>query len=65
MASTPKPMTNADKIRAMTDEELAEVIMCPKAFYERMDCMEGSSRKCEECCLEWLKQPAEENACEE
>lgn len=24
-----KTVTNGDKIRAMTDEELAEVIMCP------------------------------------
>lgn len=43
-------MTNADRIRSMTDEELAKVIMCP---YERdyRDCKEG----CWECCFKWLK----------
>ena len=49
------PMTNADRIRAMTDEELAEFLWgdgCP-----------GSKRECDgdcvKCFLEWLKQPAE------
>lgn len=50
-------MTNADKIRSMTDEELAKVIMC--------DCTMGSAEcnsksDCVECCLEWLQQPAED-----
>lgn len=42
--------TNADRIRSMTDEELAKVIMCP---YERdyRDCKEG----CWECCFKWIK----------
>ena len=50
-----KPKTNADRIRAMTDEELRE-FLC-------------SITKCEVCqfeiwggcgLLEWLQQPAEE-----
>lgn len=52
----PKPMTNADKIRAMTDEELAYWIMCP---YDSPYCT-GTDR-CIECTLEWLKQPAEDD----
>ena len=54
----PKPMTNADKIRAMSDEELAEVIACPKGLFARMDCFDDN-RDCKHCALEWLQQPAE------
>lgn len=45
-----RKMTNADRIRSMTDEELASKIMCP---YEReyRDCKDD----CYECCLKWLK----------
>lgn len=51
--------TNADKIRAMSDEELAETIMCPFDII-------GSSeicfykRNCKECTLEWLQKESEE-----
>ena len=57
----PKPhkaMTNAQKIRAMSDEELAEVIACPKGLLDRMDCFDDN-RDCKHCALEWLKQTAE------
>ena len=42
--------TNADKIRAMSDEELAKLLCCTgwKMFKYKE-------------CLEWLKQPAEED----
>ena len=55
----PKPMTNADRIRSMADEELAELIgrdtdsCAPTGDCERM------SRDCKACWLEWLQQPAE------
>ena len=53
------PMTNADRIRAMSDEELAifvdEPTMCEG--HEIGDCM---SKDCKKCILEWLQQPAEE-----
>lgn len=56
------PMTNADRIRAMTDEELAiemfvgmECGACPCAG----KCGNGSH--CKDTILEWLKQPAEES----
>lgn len=49
------PQTNGDRIRAMSDEKLAEIIMCP------CDNTTGlcSDVGCISCCLGWLKQPAE------
>ena len=57
MASQEKPQTNADCIRAMSDEELADLLtsankgaitdICRKMHYEYN--------------LEWLKQPTKEN----
>jgi hypothetical protein len=64
---TPKPQTNADRIRAMSDEQLAEIV---HAIYLAEDCP-FSSADCETCLFqkicngnyktesEWLKQPAE------
>lgn len=49
--------TNADHIRSMTDEELAHEIMCP---YHIEPDMCNSVKTCNECCLDWLKQPYEE-----
>ena len=55
--------TNADRIRAMSDEELAE---CLFSYVERFVCRakrernEGCSEYgCKDCVLEWLQQPAE------
>ena len=53
-----EPMTNADIIRSMNDEELAEIIACPKGLFDRMDCFDDN-RDCKHCALEWLKQTAE------
>ena len=56
-----EPLTNAQKIRAMSDEELAELIdretdsCAPTGDCEKM------SRDCKACWLEWLQQPAEED----
>ena len=42
--------TNAQKIRAMSDEELAKLLCCTRwRMFEQKE------------CLEWLQQPAEEN----
>ena len=47
-----KPITNADRIRAMTDEELAETMLdCFAAFYD----VEWSKKD----ILDWLKQEAD------
>lgn len=60
-----KRKTNADRIRAMSDEELAKILVdgfcCNSCKYKdtnRWDCPE----ECEKCCAEWLKQPAEDGA---
>lgn len=59
------PMTNADKIRSMTDEELAEWFggtesFCPTGYSESYWC-----DACPEVCtghwLDWLKVEAEED----
>lgn len=53
------PKTNADRIRAMSDEELAEKL----ATYIECDMCPGWPVTCEEKCtkywLDWLKQEAE------
>ena len=45
-----EPLTNAQKIRAMSDEELAKLLCCTGwRMFEYKE------------CLEWLQQPAEED----
>ena len=64
-------MTNAEIIRQMTNEELAEFIQngCEKAKYNYCDKIRHQhyglceKRECVTCWLEWLKQ--EPGACEE
>lgn len=54
-------LTNADRIRAMSDEELAKFLrwdICPRVRGEKRMC----SGWCDECVLEWLKQPVKEDA---
>lgn len=62
-----KPMTNADRIRQMTDEELAENICsrcCPEkdAFYNcvKINKKTFSWEDCKRCWLDWLKQEVDE-----
>lgn len=54
-----KQQTNAQKIRSMTDEELAKILgdkcICPPTG----DCPKMCG-DCDICWLEWLQQPAEE-----
>ena len=47
--------TNADRIRAMTDDELAEFLNCHNFCARNFDCEKGK-RPCKECNLDWLKQ---------
>lgn len=49
------PQTNGDRIRSMTDEELADVIHCP--LVEVDGCHTGKS--CALCILRWLRSPVE------
>ena len=63
-----KPMTNADKIRAMSDEELAEFIsrieigdFGPQVYGKTFCDMCKGQYECDDCRLWWLQQPAEED----
>lgn len=61
----PKVMTNADRIRAMSDEELAKLIVKHKPLYSwckgvREIWMKPNVTKVQ-AWLEWLNQPAEES----
>ena len=62
------PMTNADRIRAMSDEELAEFISrieigdFGQQVYGKTFCdMCKGQYECDDCRLWWLQQPAEED----
>ena len=59
-----KPKTNADRIRAMSDEELADFIdRCEMSDidYSKTFCnLCNGQYECSQCRLEWLKQPAKE-----
>ena len=62
MEQEKKPMTNADRIRTMSDEELATFldnvsIRCPRPSITEDCSMPGG---CKMCALKWLQQPAEE-----
>ena len=55
-----KPQTNADRIRAMSDEELADLLCNGKHTFRCANCSAYQcDDNCEKHCLEWLKQPAE------
>ena len=52
-----EPMTNADLIRSMNDEELADVVANGVGcVLKAPHCMDVD---CTPCILKWLKQPAE------
>ena len=55
----PVPVTNADKIRAMSDEELANhfafyKFICPANIENSEQCI----KECEKCWMNWLQQEA-------
>jgi hypothetical protein len=53
------PITNADRIRAMSDEELATklyLFACVHALDSEVKCKDNG---CKNCWLDWLKSPAE------
>lgn len=71
---TPKVLTNADKIRSMTDEELAKILLRYEGTEKRITPYGGheyiflspNGEKCGtrdyalQLWIDWLKQPAEE-----
>ena len=60
------PMSNADRIRAMTDEELAWELMTWRIETEaKHQGIESNYPNTQKSILEWLQQPAEEGASNE
>ena len=49
-----EPMTNGDYIRSLSDEKLAQIIMCP----DEIDC-NSVKCSCSECTLRWLESERE------
>ena len=67
-AYVPKSVTNADRIRRMSDEELAEFIsrieigdFGPQVYGKTFCDMCKGQYECDDCRLWWLQQPAEED----
>ena len=57
----PKPQkaqSNADRIRSMSDDELAKLLDYELGCPVTGDCAK-MSKDCKACWLEWLQQPAE------
>ena len=64
----PDIITNADRIRSMSDEELAEFIsrieigdFGPQVYGKTFCDMCKGQYECDDCRLWWLQQPAEED----
>ena len=55
------PLTNADRIRAMSDEELAEFIKHIKVRAAFCKAVKDNDAFEALCSAEWLQQPAEED----
>lgn len=55
--------TNADRIRRMSDEELAKLLLdgCQGSKCDKQPQNEYGSVNCFECRMKWLQQPAEED----
>lgn len=54
-------MTNGDRIRNMSDKELAVTLMCPNEMgMAEIPCDHSDSCNCWKCLLYWLQQPYEE-----
>ena len=52
---------NADRIRSMSDEELAMNMMCPNENgLGEIECDKSDNCNCYECMLNWLRSEAEE-----
>ena len=61
--SDPEIITNADRIRSMSDEELAKLLLdgCRGSKCDSQPQNEYGSVNCFECRMKWLQQPAEED----
>ena len=71
LAISEKKLTMADKIRSMSEEELAAVLMCPydmdETPFDKMPCHQNGRQElvtveeCRKCCVNWLKSEAEKS----
>ena len=54
--------TNADRIRAMTDAQLVQMLTIGRGGFSCLKCAESEDcgQNCEVQCLKWLQQPAED-----
>ena len=55
-----KPQTNADRIRSMTNEELAD-ILCVSCAFCACHPLDNCPSSCQAGVLAWLKQPYKED----
>ena len=55
----PKPQTNADRIRAMTDDELADLLTADCKYIPEELCRKYLGN-CNACLREWLKQEVDD-----
>ena len=60
-----KTPSNADRIRSMSVDELAKMLTIGQGGFDCSTCVETADyrdceQNCEERCLKWLQQPAEE-----
>ena len=58
-----KSMTNGDKLRRMTDEQITDKLVsnpCSVCVYEIEDCTTDQTLKCADGVLAWLKEEAKE-----
>lgn len=56
MRDPKKKKTNADRIRAMSDEDLATNMMCPNENgLAEIECDKNDNCNCYECLLKWLQ----------
>lgn len=59
-----RPMTNGDKIRNMTDEELCDFILEKRengSCFNNRCYVHDPNKGCDDCTMEWLKQPYKES----
>ena len=54
------PQTNADRIRSMTDEELAEVLFGSCIEHIGVEECSHPEESCKSCVLDWLRAESEE-----
>ena len=65
MCKCREPMTNADRIRSMSDEELVRMLTLGEGAFDCFKCRKVVDGECDtncpERCLDWLQRTAEEN----